>query len=470
MKILLINPPDLNSLPSCMPKILEESMDFLPPLGLMYIAGYLKKYTTYEIGIIDCQVEGIDYEDLKKKIIEENPDIVGITAMTFTLLDVLKTAKITKENLPETKVVLGGPHINVYPQETMKIDYIDFLVLGEGEGPFLDLLRNIHQTDKLYKIEGIVFRDGDKIINTGSRNLIHDLDIIPFPARTLLPYKKYFSVISSKFPVTTMFTSRGCPYKCLFCDRPHLGKIFRARSAQNVVDEMKECQNLGIKEIFIYDDTFAVDRQRVIDICNKIIEQGIKISWDVRTRVDTVDEEVLSYMKKAGCQRIHYGIEAGTQKILNVLRKGITIEQAEKAFKLTKKVGITTLGYFMFGSPKETREDIMQTIKFIKKLNPDFVHISITTPFPATDLYRQGLESGILPKNFWREFALNPTSNFKPYAWEENLSQEELYEFVKRAYRAFYFRPTYILKRLLAVRSFGEIKNKARAAFKILRI
>jgi radical SAM superfamily enzyme YgiQ (UPF0313 family) len=365
---------------------------------------------------------------------------------------------------------LGGPHVNIYPQETMQIKEIDFLILGEGEEPLRDLLDNINQIEKLHEIKGIVFKDGDKVVNTGPRELIKNLDAIPFPARELLPYKKYFSVISSKFPVTTMFTSRGCPYQCLFCDRPHLGKVFRARSAQNVVDEMKECQNLGIKEIFIYDDTFGVDRQRVIDICKKITEQGLNVGWDVRTRVDTVDEEVLLYMKKAGCQRIHYGVEAGTQKILNVLRKGITLEQAERAFKMTKKIGIATLGYFMIGSPGETKEDILQTIKFINKVDPDFVHISTTTPFPATDLYRLGLEKGILPKDFWREFALNPTSNFKPCAWEENLTKEELSQLLKRAYLSFYFRPKYIFKKVCQVKSWLELKNKAKAALNILRI
>lgn len=470
MKILLINPPHLNTIASCQPKILEEGLDFLPPLGLMYLAGYFKKHTSHQIKILDCQVEQLDYQQLKEKLIQENPDMVGITAMTFTLIDVIKTAQLAKQVNQEIKVVLGGPHVNIYPEETMQIKEIDFLVLGEGEEPLRDLLANINQTQNLNQIKGIVFRDKDKVINTGPRELIKDLDSIPFPARNLLPYKKYFSIISSRRPVTTMFTSRGCPFNCLFCDRPHLGKVFRARSAKNVVDEMEECQKMGIQEIFIYDDTFGVDRQRVLDICSEIQERKLDIIWDVRTRVDTVDEEVIKAMKQAGCQRIHYGVEAGSQKILDVLRKGITLEQIEKAFKITKKNHIQTVGYFMIGSPNETKKDIYQTIKFAKKLNPDFVHISITTPFPATDLYYLGLNQKILPYDYWQKFAKNPQSDFMPCPWEENLTKEELFRLLKYAYRSFYFRPLYLFKKIIQLKSMKEFKNKFKAGLQLLKL
>ena len=345
MKILLINPPIENIIESDMPKELESGMDFLPPLGLMYIAAYVKEKTNYNIEILDCGVEKIDYNNLENKIKNINPDIVGITAMTFTLIDVIKTAKLVKEVNPNIKIVLGGPHVNIYPEETMANSEVDFLVLGEGEQPFIDLLENINNPENLKNIKGIVFRDkNNNIINTGKRELIQDLDILPIPARELTHYTKYFSIIAKNNPTTTMFTSRGCPYKCLFCDRPHLGKIFRARSAENVVKELQEINKMGIKEVFIYDDTFTIDRQRVVDICNLILEKNIKLNWDIRARVNTVDEELLKLMRSAGCARIHYGVEAGTEKILKILRKGITLEQVKKAFAITKKQVLKPLG------------------------------------------------------------------------------------------------------------------------------
>jgi len=470
MKILLINPPSLKPIESCLPKTIEEGRGFIPPLGLMCIASYLEKYTDHRIEIIDSPVEKIDYPELRKKIEEKKPDMVGITAMTFTLIDVLKTAKMTKEINPKTITVVGGPHPTIYPKETAKFKEIDFCIIGEGERPIVELIKNIDNLEKLKQIKGIAFKNKEEIINNGQSEFINNLDELPFPARRLVSYKKYFSSISSNFPITNMFTSRGCPYNCLFCDRPQLGKNFRARSAKNVVDEMEECQKMGIKEIFIYDDTFGVDRERVLDICEEITKRNLRIAWDVRTRVNTVDEEILIKMKKAGCERIHYGVEAGTQKILDVLRKGITLEMVEKTFKLTQKIGIRAEGYFMIGSPTETKEDILQTIQFMKKIKPDYVHITLVTPFPATDLYRLGLKEKVLPYDYWQKFAENPTADFKPYFWEKELSREQLFSLLKKAYRSFYLRPNYIFKKIIQLKSGKDLLKKAKAALKLLKI
>ena len=470
MKIILINPPLQRIIDPSLPKILLQKEDPMPPLGLMSLAAYLEKESRHKVKIIDCQVERINVEALGEMIEKESPDAVGITTMTFTLIDVLKSADAIKKTNQKIKIILGGPHPHIYPEETIKLKNVDYVVLGEGEIPLKNLLDNFNDIKKLRETKGLVFVDDNKIVNTGRQELIENLDILPFPARHLTPYKKYISSLAKRFPVTTMFTSRGCPYKCLFCDRPHWGKIFRARSAKNVVDEIKECEKMGIKEIFIYDDTFGIDRRRVLDICSQIKNRGIKISWDIRTRVNTVDEKILKNLKEAGCQRIHYGVEAGTQKILNVLRKGITIEMAKKAFEETRKTGIQTLGYFMLGSPEETKEDIAETIKLAKKIDPDYAHFTITTPYPATDLYRLGLEKGLIKTDYWLEFAKNPNENFNPPVWEENLSKEELIKLLQKAYRSFYFRPRYILRRLKAVSSFKELVTKAKMAFKLLKI
>jgi len=323
MKILLINPPTFNMLPTMLPRSVDEARGYNPPLGLLYLAAYLQKNSEHQVEILDCQVEELNYKQIEEKIKENAPDAIGLTTMTFTLIDVLNIVKIAKKINPEIKTILGGPHVDIYPEETINQPGVDYLVLGEGEKPLKGLLDNINSLNNLRQVKGVVFKDNNKIVNTGRAELNQDLDSLPFPARRLTPYQKYSSVLSKVSPVTTMFTSRGCPYKCLFCDRPHLGKFFRARSAKNVVDEMEECQKMGIKEILIYDDTFTVKRQRVIDICLEIQKRNLKIDWDVRARVDTVDKELLEIMKDSGCQRIHYGVEAGTQKILNVLRKGI---------------------------------------------------------------------------------------------------------------------------------------------------
>jgi len=308
------------------------------------------------------------------------------------------------------------------------------------------------------------------VIHTGAPDMISGeaLDGLPFPARHLTPYKKYSSLLAKRTPITTMFTSRGCPFNCSFCNRPHLGKRFRALSPQRVVAEFEACLELGIHEFLIYDDTFTVDKERVKAICRQVIEKKLDIGFDIRARVDTLDNEVLTLLKKAGCRGIHYGIEAGTEKILKVLRKGIDLQQAKEILNQTKTLKMQTLAYFMIGSPTETLEDIETTFKFARDLNPDFIHLTILTPFPGTPIYLEGLQKGIIKTDYWREFAKQPDKDFKPPFWEENFSREELEQLVIKGYKQFYTRPGYIVKRLLALRSWGEFKRKAAAGLKVL--
>jgi anaerobic magnesium-protoporphyrin IX monomethyl ester cyclase len=468
MKALLVNLPIDNMITTNIPSYVEEQRGFYPPLGVMYVAAYAEQHTDYNVEILDMLAESTSYNELETEVRKRQPEIVGITATTFTLIDVMIAARIVKSVDRGIKVVLGGPHVHIYPEETIRLPEVDYLVLGEGEIPFTELLQNINNPGALKEVKGIVFKNNGKIINTGPRELNNELDTLPFPARHLTKINKYSSLLAKGGLVTTMITSRGCPYKCSFCYRPHLGKRFRARSAANVVDEMEQCVNMGIKEILVYDDTFTIDRRRVMDICNLILKRGLNIIWDIRTRVDIVDREMLESLKAAGCGRIHYGIESADPEILKVLQKGVTLPQVESAFKMTKEAGISTLAYFMFGSPTETREQMLNTINFAKRLDPDYCHFSVLTPFPATPIYLMGLEKGIF-KDYWREFATNPTKDFKPKPWEENLSQDELAQLLKYAYRSFYIRPRYVLKQMLKVRSASEFMRKAKAGLKVFK-
>lgn len=484
MKILLINPPRFNEIIADNPSFIEEERGHNPPLGLLYIGTYLKRNSNHQVAALDAQVENLNYNhNFKKRIKEANPDIVGITVMTPTLIDAVKTINLVKKTGKDLNkkitTVVGGPHPTIFPEETASLPNVDYVIIGEGEIPFFKLVNALSKKKlsfnepveaKLQGIKGLVYQKKGKIFNNGRGEFIENLDELPFPDRTLLPIKKYNSILGGERIVTTMFTSRGCPFQCAFCDRPHLGKKFRARSAQNVVNEMEECLKLGIEEILVYDDTFTVDRKRVIDICNEIIRKGLKFIWDIRARVDTVDEEVLKKLKQAGCKRIHFGVEAGTEKILKILNKGITLSQVEKAFALSKKLGIETLGYFMIGSPTETKEDIYRTIEFAKKIKPDYVHITILTPYPATKIYAQALNQGIIKTDYWREFAKHPEKGVATQYWEEYFSREELYKLLEKFYRDFYGRPGYLFKSLFKIKSIKDFKKKFKTGLKVLGI
>jgi len=467
MRILLINPPRENEITGNNPSIIEEERGFNPPLGLLYVAAYIEKFSSHAVSVIDAQVEGLGYDALAVRIREAVPDVVGLTVMTFTLIDVMKTVALVKSIDKGIRIVLGGPHVHLFPEETISLEGVDYLVLGEGERTFRELVDRINAPEGLRAVRGLVFREGGEVVNTGLPETINDLDVLPFPARHLVPYRKYGSLLSRGDVVTTVFTSRGCPFRCAFCDRPHLGKRFRPRSAMNVVDEFEECIKMGINEFLVYDDTFAVDKKRVLAICNEIVKRGLDIGWDIRTRVDTIDEEMLAHLRKAGCRGIHYGIEAGTQKVLEALNKGITIEQAERVFRLTRRHKIPILAYFMIGNPSENLDDIRSTFRVMKRLAPDYVHITILTPFPGTRVYLDGLKRGIIRMDYWREFARAPHKDFVPPHWSEIFTREELEMLLREGYRGFYLRPLYILKQLMRIRSLSELTRKAKAGLKV---
>lgn len=468
MRVVLVNPPHRTAAISVTPAIVEEERGYNPPLGILYIAAYTQAHTSHTVSVIDAVVEELSWDELRIRIAEFQPNVVGITAMTLTLIDVMEAVATVKTACPEAKVVLGGPHAHLFPEETIGLPGVDFVVLGEGEVVFAELLERIDDEKALRQMRGIVFKSGDEIVNTGLGAAIDELDALPFPARRLVPYTKYSSLLSAGEVVTTLFTSRGCPFKCRFCARPHLGKRFRARSANNVVDEIQQCVEMGIGMFLAYDDTFTVCRQRVIDICDEVLRRKLDIGFDIRARVDTIDEEMLKRLKAAGCQGIHYGVEAGTEKILKALNKGITLQKAKEVFQLTRKHDIPTMAYFMIGNPSETREDIQATFRFMRQLDPDYVHMTVLAPFPGTQVYAEALERGIIPRDVWREFARSPDSSFRLPHWGEFFTREELNALLVEGYKKFYLRPAYVLRQLVKVRSWAELRKKAKAGLGVL--
>ena len=468
MKVLLINPNNTHVIKSNFPTEIDRRGGLFPPLSLLYIATFLKTECRHTIDVLDMQAENINLPHLKNIIKEKNPDVVGVYTTTFNLIDIYLTARTIKEVNSNIHISLGGPHVNIYPDETISNTDVDSLVLGEGEITFSKLVDALEQKRSLNHIVGLIYKNADRIIKTGPPDLIHNLDILPFPDRTLIHYSHYYNILNHDFPSTTMISSRGCPYNCIFCYHSYLGRHVRFRGSDNVVSEMEECLALGIKDIFFYDDAFILDRQRTFDICNGIIQRRLKIHWGIRTRVDSVNMDILTKLKEAGCNRIQFGVEAGTSKILSVLNKGISVTQIKEAFKLAKKAGLETLAYFMLGSPTERTEDILKTIDFAIQLKPDYAHFSITLPLPDTDLYKMALEKGVFKNDFWQVFAIKPNTEFSPQLWNEYLSEKELNHFLKYAYKRFYFRPSLLFKILLKLSSLKELRKKIKMGTELL--
>lgn len=472
MKVLLINPPSEHMITTNIPALVDEERGYNPPLGLLYVAGYAKAKTPHEIHVLDCQVEEVSQEEVEDRIRAIAPDVVGIQTLTFTVIDARMVAQAAKKANPKSWVVLGGPHVHIFARETLAMPEVDFAIKGEGEMAFTQLLGALEGSMPLDKVYGLAYRDpvSGTIKDNPPAPPVEDLDSLPYPARELTPVNKYYSILAKHNPITTMFTSRGCPYRCLFCDRPTMGRRFRSHSAICVVNEMEACVKLGIREFFIYDDTFNVNRKRVFEICGEIKKRKLDIAFDIRARADRMDEEMLKELASAGCDRIHYGVESGNEEVLEILLKDLDLDHVRKMFKATRAHGMKTLAYFMIGNPSETREMALKTIEFAKELDPDYVHFSVLTPFPATAIYYKALEEGRFEEDYWAEFAKNPTADFKPRLWEEHMKRDELIELLKYAYKSFYLRPKMVLKNVAATHSPVDFLRKARTGLKMLRI
>ena len=458
-KILLVNPPQATRYPQ-------------PPLGLAMVAAVLEN-NGYIVRILDLPALRFSENSLPRVIRQEKPNIVGITAMTPTINSAVSVAKKVKETESNIFVILGGAHATLLPEETLRnTPQIDVTVRGEGEQTTLELVEVLEKNpSRINQVLGITYRKGDSLKSNPLKPNILDLDTLPFPAFHLLPIGKYHlhPPFGRRTPVMPIITSRGCPYRCIFCSKAVFGKKYRGNSPAYIVDEIRFLkERFGVKEIKFYDDVFTLDRKRVVAICMQLKEQGMDIPWTCETRVNLVDGELLRVMRDSGCYMIEYGVESGNQRILNNLKKDISLDQVIKAFKLTHETGIETAAYFMIGSPEETPETIKETIEFAKKLDPDFVQFSITIPYPGTELYNLAIKEGYMLGE-WDEYGYANLRSLNMPAFEtKTLSREELGEWNKKAYTSFYLRLGYVWKRLKNTRSLGELRTNIAGLYMLM--
>jgi anaerobic magnesium-protoporphyrin IX monomethyl ester cyclase len=347
----------------------------------------------------------------------------------------------------------------VTPQE------IDYGVLDSAFYTFPRLLNAMEHNRNFRDVPGLIYKEGTDIIINPSSSEPDNFDLYPSPARHLLSNELYAEFPTERKNFTIMVTSKGCPRRCNFCEEG--GTRFMARSPLTVVNEMEECYTkFNIREIDIFDVNFTWDKKRALLICNEIIRRRLDISWACRSRIDLVDDELLRTMTRAGCSRIYYGIESGSQKMLDVLNKGITLDEIRNTIKLTKKNNIKSLGFFLIGSPGETKETIQETVQFAKELDVDYIQFSKTTAKPMTGLWKQLVKE--TDSDYWRNYILGLTEEMAlPRPWT-TLSNEEIDSLTKHAYIAYCSRPMYLLRSALKVKSFREFKRKVLAFFALV--
>ena len=447
LRIALVNPAQPDSYPQ-------------PPMGLAQLAAVLEKNGHY-VSIIDANVLRLPPEEILP--LAADADVVGLTAMTPTISAALDIARHLKQENPDRRIILGGTHATLLPEETIKAcPEIDIVVRGEGEENTLELLSALEENGSLADIHSVTYRRDGKIMSTPAVASTVDVDSLPFLAYHLLPWREYkpHPPHGRALPFAAIITSRGCPYNCSYCSKPVFGRQFRGQSPARVVDEIEYLvKDFGIREMAFYDDVFTLDKKRAYEIADEIIKRGVEIQWTCESRVNLIDMELLWKMKQAGCYSIAYGIESGSQEILDVMDKGISLKQIDDAVRWTRQAGIQTIGYFMVGAPGETPETIQRTIDFAKELKLDFAQFSITTPFPGTklyDLYRKGREEQEI---HWESFVYAGSNHDTSPVFESSqLSREDIQNWARKAYREFYLNPSYPLRRLMKIRSFGDLR------------
>ena len=445
LHVTLVNPP--------YPKGAHQHPPFTP-LGLGYLAAVLEK-KNYKVDVIDCQALGISYGDFRREISKRQPDVVGMTSTTLTYKSALKIAKIAKEVHPNCLTAIGGCHVTFWDDKALQESpHLDVVVRKEGEKTIIEIMERLEAGKDFTGVLGVTFRDGEKIVQNPDRPYIKDLDSLPFPAHHLWPIdrlKKYGKVM---FP---LMTSRGCTFWCEFCSAVRMfGRGYRMRSAKNVVDEMEHLhKTFGTDSFTFYDDAFTVDQARVEEICQEIHSRNLKITWDCGTRVDMVTKDLLQKMRKAGCIAVWFGVEAGSQQVIDAMGKGFTANKTKASFKLAQDAGLMTIASVVLGFPGETKETAWRTVKFVEEINPDDVGYYIATPYPGTPMADHVKKMGWL-----RVTDFDKYDTATPIFELPTLSMQEVREIREKAFHRFYLRPTYIVHMFAKGGTYGYSATK----------
>ena len=403
-----------------------------PPLGLAYLAAVVRKYNKCDVKIFDLGLtpKVKIYKEIRE-ILQFKPDVVGITAMTNVYYNACKIAQMLKNSQHSIKIVMGGPHVTIFPMDAIKNEFVDFVVVGEGEKTFVELIDAIENKKSFAHIKGLVYKEGDKIVQNAARELISDLDKIPFPARDLLKLEHYPLRTYDGKPMVTMITSRGCPFNCSYCYKGIFGNIYRKRSAENILEEIKYIVNKhNYRCIYFIDDIFTLDKERLKKLCELILKEKLSIEWQCLSRVDTITKDMLTLMYEAGCRQIHYGIESGNENILKNVGRETPLNMIRDVVKWTKQAKIRVKGYFMIGLPGDTVATALQTIRFAKELELDDVMFSVTTPFPGTALWNKIVQQhkGLkFEKRFVHAYYyIDSMGKFVPFLNVSNMSTDKL--------------------------------------------
>lgn len=433
----------------------------MPPLNLMYLAACLRR-DGHEVDIVDLYAEPLSLERLFARVGRYSPDVVGLSSYTANVDQVLELARSLKGRFPKLVVVVGGIHASYLPQTVLASPHVDFVIRGEGEAVMPELVRALEVGADFRAVKGLSWREGGMVVSNPPGELLLELDALPFPAYELVDLDRYYLSVTRAVTfgrVASILTMRGCPYRCSFCSHHYgYGLRVRKRSVSNVIDEIRLLrEKYGVCEFQFEDSSFTCDPARVIEICAEIERQGLEIIWNCNVRADTASDVLFRAMKAAGCERILLGVESGSQRMLDAMKKSITLAQIREAVTLARKHKIGITCSFVLGTPGETRESAEETYRFALELDPDYAMFSSLVPSTGSELFDVAVREGAVDveKAYGADF-ITVYSERDPIVAMSELSGEELGRLMERYTRGFYLRPRYILRRLLGLRNWTE--------------
>ena len=476
MKTLVLNPAS-SSFPNvvrdqifgCWCKGKEIGGMQMPPLSMLYIATVLQN-AGHDMDFIDGAAERERFFTL----LEHGCDAEVIIASTSTMTvneDARSLEKICNSSSGARPVaIVFGTHPTFLPRETLTRPGIDIAILGDPEDIVLELIEKMALGGESWKsVQGIAFRENGGVVVNNARPIDRNLDRLPYPNRSLLPDHDYFNPVVKHYPYTVAITSRGCSGKCIFCTVPRLyPNIIQSRTAESVLGELELILDQGYREVFFRDETFTMFKKRNETLCKEIIRRGWKISWICNGRLTGIDKPMLALMQEAGCHMIKFGVESGDQDILDAMKKGTTLEDIRRIFRWCNELGLDTHAHVMLGNVGETRETIERTIEFVKELNPSNAAFGILTPYPGTELFDRVAQ--IRPEindGSQCDLEILHTANFFNETFT-HVDPDELEEWMKIAYRRFYWRPGYLVQALSRISSFGELRRAVKAGITTL--
>lgn len=459
--VLLINPPSSNIYSQAKLRVAMEG-GYFPSLSLATLAAPLVN-SAVNVKILDLSDSYSPNKELADCLGAFLPDIVGVTFTTPLFKNAAQISNIVKQFDKSILTIGGGPHASALPEDCLENSGFDAVVMGEGDVVFRDIVLG----KSMHSLKGVYYRHNGKIFGEYYRNSICDLDALDYPAWNLFDIKKYrpSHLLCKTHPAGLIETSRGCIFGCEYCNKTVFGRSFRAKSPGRVVDEMEYMLRCGFKDILIADDGFTTDLPRAKKICSLIKEKNMHFYWNLSNgiRVDRLDADFLKKARDCGCYSITIGVESGDQRILDGIKKGITLDQVKMAVKLIKDAGIDVLAYFMLGLPGETKETMQKTIDFAKELEPDTTKASITLPLPGTPLFQELDRGGFIKSKDW---SLYNQHDPRLVYTHPTLEWETIYEYYDKFHREFYLRGSYVLKRLKKSVVRGTLLNDAYAALK----